>query len=154
MRMVNFVVRDAIVPNLKSTARDDAIREIVGSLSAAGAVPEADCDDIVKAILRREALGTTGIGHHIAIPHTRHAAAAQLIGTIGISKGGIAFQSIDDEPVNVVVLLISPPDRPGDHLRALENVVNAMRDGNLVRALQEAPDRDAIWRLIDGGAGA
>src|SRR5476649_2207301 len=123
MRMANFIVRDAIVPDLKATTRDEAIREVVESLSAAGQLPAADRDDVVKAILRREALGTTGIGHNIAIPHTRHAAVGQLIGTLAISRKGLPFESIDGEPVHVVVMLISPPDLPGDHLRALENVV-------------------------------
>ena len=69
MRMANFIVRDAIIPDLKAATRDEAIREVVDSLSAAGSLPAADRDDIIKAILRASTLGTTGIGHNIAIPH-------------------------------------------------------------------------------------
>jgi len=61
----------------------------------------------------------------------------------------VAFDSIDGEPVYVYLLLISPQDRPGDHLRALENVVRAMRNDTFVRALREAKSRDEIWKLID-----
>lgn len=152
MRMANFIVKDAIVPELAATTRDDAIREIVASLIAAGRLPAADGDDVVKAILRREALGTTGIGHNIAIPHTRHPAVENLLGTLAVSKNGLPFESIDGEPVYVVVLLISPHARPGDHLRALENVVTAMRDENYVKALRDAGSKDALWKLLDGGA--
>lgn len=150
MRMAHFIVRDAIIPALAAGTRDDAIREMVDSLHAAGQLQASDTADIVRAVLRREALGTTGIGHTIAIPHSRHAGVSQLIGTVAISRTGVPFDSIDGEPVNVLVLLVSPPDRPGDHLRALENVVHTMRDEGLVKALKAAPDRDAIWTLIEG----
>lgn len=150
MRMAHFIVREAILPALAATTRDDAIRELVDSLQAAGQLQASDTADIVRAVLRREALGTTGIGHTIAIPHSRHAGVSQLIGTVAISRTGVPFDSIDGEPVNVLVLLVSPPDRPGDHLRALENVVHTMRDEGLVKALKAAPDRDAIWKLIEG----
>ena len=65
----------------------------------------------------------------------------------------MTFDSIDGEPVYVFVLLVSPQDRPGDHLRALENVVRSMRDDAFVKALRDAPDRDAIWRLLDQSSG-
>jgi PTS system nitrogen regulatory IIA component len=149
MRMSHFVVRDAIIPSLAATTRDAAIREMVDGLHAAGQLHATDLDDVVRAILRREQLGTTGIGHGIAIPHSRHAAVGQLMGSVAVSKAGVPFESIDGEPVHVLVLLISPPDRPGDHLRALENVVHTMRDEALVRALRAATTRDEIWRVLD-----
>lgn len=156
MRMANFIVKDAIVPELAATTRDEAICELVASLVAAGRLPGSDSDDVVKAILRRETLGTTGIGHHIAIPHARHPSVEQMIGTLAISKVGLPFESIDGEPVYVVVMLISPhPNpRPGDHLRALENVVTVMRDESYVNALRAATTKDDIWKLIEGGAAA
>lgn len=152
MRMAHFVVREAIRPSITATTRDAAIRELVESLHTAGQLPNTDIDDVVRAILRREQLGTTGIGHHIAIPHSRHAAVTQLVGTLGVSKSGVPFESIDGEPVHVMVLLISPPDRPGDHLRALENVVHTMRDEALVKSLRAAETRDDIWKLLNGTA--
>ena len=150
MRMAHFVVRDAIRPAVTATTRDGVIRELVESLHAAGQLPNTDIDDVVRAILRREQLGTTGIGRHIAIPHSRHAAVNQLVGTLGVSKAGVPFESIDGEPVYVVVLLISPPDRPGDHLRALENVVHTLRDEALVKALRAAETNDEVWTLLTG----
>ena len=154
MRMAHFIIRDAIIPELRATSRDNAIREMVDSLHEAGQLPNADRDDIVRAVLRRETLGTTGIGQNIVIPHSRHPSVGQLIGTIAITKQGVSFDSVDGEPVHVLVLLISPPDRPGDHLRALENVVHCFRDEALVKALKNATTRDEIWRLLDGGSEA
>ncbi len=150
MRMSNFVVRDAILPDLAATTRDDAIREMVQSLHTAGQFLNTDLDDIVRAVIRRECLGSTGIGRGIAIPHSRHASVGQLVGTLAISRNGLPFDSIDGEPVHVLVLLISPQDRPGDHLRALENVVQTMRDDGFVKALRAATTREEIWELLNG----
>ena len=122
MRMSDFVVRDAIVPDLTATNKEGVIREMVESLRAAGQFRGRDPEDIVRAILKRELLGSTGIGRGVAIPHTKHNSVERLIGTVAVSNKGVAFDSLDGEPVHVFVLLISPQDRPGDHLRALENV--------------------------------
>ena len=103
---------------------------------------------MVKAILKRELLGSTGIGRGVAIPHTKHNSVDRLIGTVALSKAGIPFDSLDGEPVFVFFLLISPQDRPGDHLRALENVSRCLRDDGFVRALRQATNRDAIWELL------
>jgi PTS system fructose-specific IIA component/PTS system nitrogen regulatory IIA component len=126
---------------------------MVESLRAAGSFHGGDSDDIVRAVLKREQLGSTGIGRGIAIPHTKHNSVDRLVGTVAVSPGGVPFESIDAEPVHVFVLLVSPQDRPGDHLRALENVVRSMRDDNFVRALRQAKTREEIWRLLDDSSG-
>ena len=66
-----------------------------------------------------------------------------------VSRGGVGFDSLDGGPVHVFVLLISPQDRPGDHLRALENVSRSLRDDGFVRSLRQATTRDQIWDLLD-----
>ena len=68
------------------------------------------------------------------------------------AANGVAFESIDGEPVYVFVLLVSPQDRPGDHLRALENVVRSMRDDGFVRKLRDANSREAIWAQLEDPA--
>jgi mannitol/fructose-specific phosphotransferase system IIA component (Ntr-type) len=148
MRMSDFVVREAIIPDLKATTKEGVIREMVNGLRAAGYFKNGEPDDIVKAIIKREQLGSTGIGHHVAIPHTKHACVDRLIGVVAVSKGGVAFDSLDGEPVNVFVMLISPQDQPGPHLRALESVSRNLRDTGFVRSLCAAPTSAAIWDLL------
>jgi len=166
MRLCNFIVRDAIIPSLAVTApaadaRDPAavgrvkeavVREMVGSLHAAGHFRDTDVDGIVQAVLRREQLGTTGIGRHIAIPHSRHPSVDRLIGTLALSRDGLPFDSLDGEPVYVFVLLVSPQDRPGDHLRALEAVVRTMRNDQFVQQLRACQTREEIWALLENTA--
>jgi mannitol/fructose-specific phosphotransferase system IIA component (Ntr-type) len=147
--MSDFVVRDAIIPELPAVNKEGVIREMVESLRAAGQFRGTDLEDIIRAILKREFLGSTGIGRGVAIPHTKHNSVERLIGTVAISDKGIAFDSLDGEPVHVFVLLISPQDRPGDHLRALENVSRSLRDDSFVRSLRAAKTREEISALLD-----
>jgi nitrogen PTS system EIIA component len=149
MRMSDFVVREAIIPELTATTKEAVIREMVEGLRAAGYFKGGEPEDIVKAILKRETLGSTGIGRGVAIPHTKHSSVDRLIGTVAVSHTGVPFNSVDGEPVFVLVLLVSPQDRPGDHLRALENVARSMRDDGFVRSLRQATTREAIWNLLD-----
>jgi len=148
MRMTDFVVREAIVPELTATSNEGVIREMIGSLAGAGYFKGTETEDIVKAVLKRELLGSTGIGRGVAIPHTKHNSVEKLIGTVALSRPGVTFDSLDGEPVHVFVLLISPQDRPGDHLRALENVSRSLRDDGFVRSLRQATTREAIWDLL------
>jgi mannitol/fructose-specific phosphotransferase system IIA component (Ntr-type) len=149
MRMSDFVVRDAIVPELKASTKEGVIREMVDSLRAAGQFKSGDPEDVIRAILKRELLGSTGIGRGVAIPHTKHTSADRLVGTVALSRGGVSFESLDGEPVYVFVLLVSPQDRPGDHLRALENVSRRLRDDGFVRSLRNAKTREQIWALLE-----
>src|SRR5438552_3151146 len=148
MRMSDFVVRDSIVVRLAASNKEGVIREMVEGLRAAGQFKNADIEDVIRAILKRELLGSTGIGRGVAIPHTKHTSADRLVGTVALSRGGVSFESLDGEPVHVFVLLVSPQDRPGDHLRALENVSRRLRDDGFVRALRAATTREQIWALL------
>src|SRR5947209_3194900 len=148
MRMSDFVVREAIIPELAALNKEGVIREMVDTLRSAGYFKGGEPEDIIKAILKRELLGSTGIGRGVAIPHTKHNSVDRLIGTVALSKPGVSFDSLDGEPVHVFVLLISPQDRPGDHLRALENVSRSLRDDGFVRSLRQATTRDSIWGLL------
>jgi mannitol/fructose-specific phosphotransferase system IIA component (Ntr-type) len=147
--MSDFVVRDAIIPELSATTKEGVIREMVESLRHAGQFRGTDPEDIVRAILKRELLGSTGIGRGVAIPHTKHTSAERLLGTVALSKAGVAFDSLDGDPVHIFVLLISPQDRPGDHLRALENVSRSLRDDAFVRQLRASTTREQIWSVLE-----
>lgn len=149
MRMSEFVVRDAVLPSLTATTKEGVIRGMVESLRDAGQFRNADLEDIIRAILKRELLGSTGIGRGVAIPHTKHYSVDRLVGTLAVSPAGVAFESLDGEPVYIFVLLISPQDRPGDHLRALENVSRCLRNDNFVNELRTAKTREEICALLD-----
>jgi nitrogen PTS system EIIA component len=166
MRLTNFLVRDAIIPRLSASAigvhADDAdgvarvkeqvITEMAGALRKAGCFRETDLPEIVRAVMARERIGTTGIGQGIAIPHSRHPSVDRLIGNLAIAQDGLPFRSLDGEPAYVFVLLLSPHDQPGVHLRALEAVVRTMRDEDFVRRLRASTTTDEIWTLLETAA--
>jgi len=149
MKLSDFVVQDAIVVDLKATGKEEAIREIVGSLHAAGQVSEADLDSVIRAILGREELGSTGIGQGVAVPHTRHPTVNRLVGTVALSKKGVDFAALDGDPVNIFFLLISPPNQPGDHLRALENISRHLKDERFVSFLRQAKTREQVIDVLN-----
>ena len=107
----------------------------------AGKVETDESESIVKAILKREELGSTGIGRGVAVPHTKHPSVDRLVGTVAVSSQGVDFASLDGEVVHLFFLLVSPPDRPGDHLRALENISRQLRDDTFCRFLKQAKTR-------------
>jgi PTS system fructose-specific IIA component/PTS system nitrogen regulatory IIA component len=106
-------------------------------------------ESIVRAILNREDLGSTGIGRGVAVPHTKHASVTDLVGAVGVSSEGVDFNSLDGERVHVFFLLISPPDRPGDHLRALENISRQLRNDTFCRFLKQSKTAEEIRQLLD-----
>jgi PTS system fructose-specific IIA component/PTS system nitrogen regulatory IIA component len=148
MRMSDFVVKESISANLAAVSKEAVIREMVDNLRQAGYFKGNEPEEILKAIHKRELLGSTGIGRGVAIPHTKHFSVDRLIGTVGLSRPGIPFDSIDGEPVFILFMLISPQERPSDHLRALESVSRSLRDDNFVRALRQATTPQQIWDLI------
>lgn len=122
-----FLEADAVLPDLKASHKGDAIREIVESLVDSGTLPEIEVDSIVATLLRREELGSTGIGEGVALPHTKHPAVTREVGTIAWSASGIDFGSIDGQLVHLIVVLLSPVDHPSDHIRALAKVAGFIR---------------------------
>ena len=119
MRMSEFIVREAISANLTANQKEAVIREMVDNLRLAGYFKGNEAEDVVKAILKRELLSSTGIGDGVAIPHAKHPRVDRLVGTVALSTKGVPFDSVDNDPVRVLVMLISPQERPSDHLRAL-----------------------------------
>src|SRR2546423_1218583 len=148
MKFSDFINIASIKANLEADDKSSVIRELVESLAAAGAIAAADVPGIVAAIMKREDLGSTGIGRGVAVPHTKHASVERLVGTVGVSPQGVDFNSLDGDKVHLLFLLVSPPDRPGDHLRALENISRQLRDDTFCRFLKQARTAEEIQQLL------
>ncbi len=146
MKMTDFVVEKAIIPDLAATERDDAIRELVEALVAAGAAPKTLGDDLVKQILDREKHGSTGFGKGVAVPHVKHEKVKKMAAAIGISHKGVDFNALDKAPVYSIVLLLSPKDKPDEHLQAMENIFSNLQKDTFRKFLRQAT---ALQDVID-----
>ena len=149
MKFVDFVSRDAIRTSIDVDDKEQVIRSMASALLEAGKIAEDEHESIVEAILKREELGSTGIGRGVAVPHTKHPSVNDLVGTVAVSEAGVDFDSLDGEKVHLLFLLVSPPDRPGDHLRALENISRQLRDETFCRFLKQSKTPNDVWQLLE-----
>jgi PTS system fructose-specific IIA component/PTS system nitrogen regulatory IIA component len=153
MKLAEFVVRDAVITDLEVSSKEEAIRAMVNSLCQAGRIAADNEDNIVAAIMKREELGSTGIGKGIAVPHTKHPSVDSLVATIALAKNGVDFQSLDGEDVYILFLLVSPPDRPGDHLRGLESISRHLKNDDFCNFLRQASSADAVMETLQEADG-
>lgn len=149
MKFADFVKNDAIQSDLQAADKEAVIRELVASLVKAGQLSETEEENIVQAVLKREELGSTGIGRGIAVPHTKHPSVTDPIGTVGVSHSGVDFSSLDGEPVNLFFMLISPLDKPSEHLQALENISKQLQDETFCRFLKQAKTSEDVKQVLE-----
>jgi PTS system nitrogen regulatory IIA component len=149
MKLREFIVTEAITPELSAADRDGAIRELVTALAGAGALPEDSVEEVVSALIKREQNGSTGFGKGVAVPHVKHAKVDKMVGTIGRSAGGIDFAALDHQPVYSVFLLLIPDNAPQQHLQAMNIVFSNLQKDMFRRFLKQAATRDAIVELLD-----
>ncbi len=149
MKLSAFFAKDAIVPELQATDRNGVIRELVNSLCECGRLSPEDAPAIARAVIQRENEGSTGFGKGVAVPHKKHEAVKTMVATLGRSSTGVDFAALDRAPVFTVVLLLSPPDMPDEHLAAMECIFRHLQRDNLRRFLRQASTREEIAALID-----
>lgn len=143
LRISEFLTEEMILPNLTATNKEGVLREMAHHLcTLAPGLGEAE-DRVVRALLDRERLGSTGVGEGVAIPHAKVPGLTKLTAAFGRSLGGISFEAIDQQPVTLVVVLLVPENSAGVHLKALARISRllknpAFRDG-LQRATGQAP---------------
>jgi len=148
MKLSDIMVFDAVVPKLDAKNRDDAIAELVDALGRTGAIAKTATKEITKSILDRESQATTGIGKGIALPHAKRKGIKKPIGTIGLSPEGIDFAALDSKPVYSVILLLSSPDGPDEHLQAMETIFKHVQRDIFRKFLRQAQTKEAVVTLI------
>jgi len=148
MRLSDCVIDKAIVPQLASTQRDKVITELIDALVDAGALTKSLRDELIKMIVNREKEGSTGFGKGVAVPHAKHMKIKKMVAAIGVSQQGLDFNALDKAPVYSVVLLLSPKDKPDEHLQVMENIFVNLQNDTFRRFLRQATDLDAVTGLL------
>lgn len=144
-----FVCRTAILDDIVSTTKNEALAEIVDAMITGGALSSELRQGVLTALLDREKLGSTGIGQGLAIPHAKHPGLKNLVGVFARSREGVQFDSLDGEPVHLFFLLLSSQEAAHEHLEALAYVSKHLRDDIFRRFLLKARDAKEILELLD-----
>ena len=148
MKITEFLDENAISCELKAATKDGVIRELAGLLVHADSIKEKDVGKLVQILLDREALGSTGIGQGVAIPHGKSDCVTQLVGAVGISKSGVEFDSLDGEATYIFFLLIAPQDSAGPHLKALARISRLLKDKHFRDSLRNSKDPKTLMKTL------
>lgn len=157
MKLLDIVVEQAILTDLRADERDDAITEIMDQLVEAGVVAPGQREEFLKAIIKRENRGSTGFGHGVAVPHVKHAEVKKMAIAVAISRTGVQFNALDNQPVFSIFMLLSPEDKPEDHLDAMEAIFGSLQQETFRRFLRQATSVEDVLTLLgetDAGTGA
>lgn len=146
VEIVDIIARDGIILDLKSC---QSKRQVLKELAQHAAVALGlDQQHLLDALMERERLGTTGIGHGIAIPHARLAEVDRLVGLFARLEQPVDFESLDDQPSDLIFLLLAPDSADADSLKALARISRVLRDPALRQRLRQERDRDAVYRML------
>jgi len=146
MKITEFLDKQGIKIGLSTTEKEDILKELVDVLSHVKDV--GDKKSIVRALVERENLGSTGIGQGIAIPHGKTDRVDGLVAVLGISEKGVNFEALDGELVYIFFLLVAPKDTAGPHLKALAQISRLLRDSYFCELLRRCKTPDEVYELI------
>lgn len=146
MEIMDFLNPKAISLELKAATKEEVIKELLGILAEAEGIKNED--KLFKILMDREALGSTGIGQGVGIPHGKTDSVKKLVGAFGISKNGIDFDSLDGEPTYIFFLLIAPEDSAGPHLKALAKISRLLKDKFFRERLMKAKTKKELIDII------
>jgi len=144
--MKDLLSGDLIIADIKAVDKVGVIQEFAAHLCAAGRVRNAD--DLVRVLLERESMGSTGIGDGIAIPHGKLKGMGDIVVAFGRSHRGVDYQSLDDKPAYLFFLLVTPDDSPGEHLKMLARISRILKNPVLREKLRTVPDCRELHQLI------
>lgn len=146
MKIMDFLKKEAIAVGINASKKKDVVIELVDLL--ARAYPIKDKSALIKAIMNREELGSTGIGQGVGIPHAKSNAVKELIGALMVSRNGVNFDSLDGEPTHIFFLLVAPEDAAGPHLKALATISRMLKDKFLRDSIIAVKDEGALLTII------
>lgn len=154
MRLMDLLSEELIQPALAGGTRDEVIAELVDLLIKDDALPAESREQVLQAVLRREDSQTTGLGSGVAVPHGVSDAAEEVVAALGIHRAGVDFAAVDGEPVNLVILLVVPPNSFQTHIRTLAGVARVLNDPSMRRLLLAAREASAVMEILVDREGA
>jgi nitrogen PTS system EIIA component len=149
MDLADLIAPEAVFPALKAKTKKQALQELA---QRAAKLTGVDAREILDTLLQRERLGSTGVGRGIAIPHGRVPALHKIVTMFARLDGAIDFEALDDEPVDLIFLLLAPEHAGADHLKALARISRLLREPSSIEKLRASKDRAAIYSVLTESA--
>ncbi len=145
MEINELISAESVIPNLRASSKKQALQDLARRAADITGLHERAIFDV---LMERERLGTTGVGNGIAIPHGKMANLDRLYGLFARLERSVDFQSIDEQPVDLIFLLLAPESAGADHLKALARVSRLLRDGSVCEKLRGTTDAEALFALL------
>jgi PTS system nitrogen regulatory IIA component len=149
MDLGDLISPEGVAPMLKAKSKKQVLQEVAAH---AARLTEVEERAIFDTLLQRERLGSTGIGHGIAIPHGKLAGLKRVVGVFARLSEPINFDSVDGEPVDLVFLLLAPESAGADHLKALARISRLLREPGALEKLRGSSDAAALYSVLTEGA--
>ncbi|MCH6590036.1 MAG: PTS IIA-like nitrogen regulatory protein PtsN [Proteobacteria bacterium] len=147
MEINELISAESVIPDLRASSKKQALQDLARRAADITGLHERAIFDV---LMERERLGTTGVGNGIAIPHGKMANLDRLYGLFARLEHSVDFQSIDEQPVDLIFLLLAPESAGADHLKALARVSRLLRDGSVCEKLRGTNDAEALFALLTG----
>lgn len=148
MNLGDILAREQIVPELRAANRWEAIDELLNTLVECGKIKAEHRPAIAAVVKKRETSMSTGIGFGIGIPHASTDLIYEVVGALGRSRGGVNFDALDNQPVNLVMLFLVPQGQFQKHLHTLANIAKLLHKKEFRQALEQANGADEMFRII------
>jgi PTS system nitrogen regulatory IIA component len=149
MDLHDLIHPDAILPSLKANSKKQALQAIAEKAAIITGLEERA---IFETLVRREKLGSTGVGGGIAIPHGKLAGLDHIVGLLAHMARPIDFEALDDQPVDLIFLLLAPEGAGADHLKALARIARQLREPGVAGKLRASADKAALYAVLTEGA--
>ena len=147
MKLSDILEKDSIIPELKGEDKKKVIEELAEAII--GSNSSLDKDSLVRVLLERETLGSTGIGDGVAIPHGKFHGVSEPVVSFGRSLKGLDFESMDGKPTHIFFILVTPENSTGLHLKLLARISRLLKNEPFKQKLRQAADREEIYGIID-----
>jgi PTS system nitrogen regulatory IIA component len=149
MDLGDLIGPEGVVPSLKAKSKKQALQELASHAARLTRLPERE---IFDTLLQRERLGSTGVGHGVAIPHGKMPGLTEIKGMFARLEEPIDFDAVDGEPVDLIFLLLAPEGAGADHLKALARISRLLRETTAVEKLRRSKDAAALYAVLTEAA--
>ncbi len=146
MKITDYLAPELVVAELEAETKDEVLQSLAGRVASVRS--ELDETEILKVIKDREALGSTGIGNGIAIPHGKLSGLENVVVLFARSRKGVEFAAVDGQPVKLIFLLLAPENAAGTHLKLLARISRMLKGEDFCHKLLELDTADELYAVI------